>query len=188
MDAGLDDWIYWHFFTITINYDSSQSTTVYNSLCSLLDSECPPFCMTDLVLISTSATSSASVVHWLILHSWTLNYWSAFWILLRINLLKSKSESESESESYVMTDSLSWKNAPIWGLWPDLYYCQTVVCLLMWGAVSDKRMDLSFTTVAGPRQCSHPQIRVPWDSWPYFTASDSRHPISSPPTTCRVML
>jgi hypothetical protein len=27
MGSGFDDWIYWHFFTITINYNSSQSMT-----------------------------------------------------------------------------------------------------------------------------------------------------------------
>jgi hypothetical protein len=36
--------------------------------------------VTDLVLIYESVTSSASVVRWLTLHSWTLN----FWILLRL--------------------------------------------------------------------------------------------------------
>jgi hypothetical protein len=36
--------------------------------------------MTDLDLIYESATSSASVVRWLALHSWTLN----LWILLRL--------------------------------------------------------------------------------------------------------
>jgi hypothetical protein len=45
-------------------------------------------------------------------------------------------------------------------------------------------MGLSFTTAAGARQRSH--SRVPWDSWPYFTVSDSRLPFSSPPTTRRV--
>jgi hypothetical protein len=60
--SGLDDWIYWHFFTITINYNSSQSC------------ECLLFCVTDLVLIYESVTSSASVVRWLTLHSyWTLS-------------------------------------------------------------------------------------------------------------------
>jgi hypothetical protein len=34
--SGLDDWIYWHFFTITI---SSQSMTLHDSLHSLLDYE-----------------------------------------------------------------------------------------------------------------------------------------------------
>jgi hypothetical protein len=56
--SGLDDWIYWHFYyiysLITIDYNSSQSVT-------------------DLVLIYKSVTSSASIVRWLTLHSWTLN-------------------------------------------------------------------------------------------------------------------
>jgi hypothetical protein len=38
----------------------------------------------------------------------------------------------------------------------------------------------------GPRQHSHFRVRDPWDSWPYFTSSDSRLPFSSPPTTRRV--
>jgi hypothetical protein len=86
-------------------------------------------------------------------------------------------ESESESESYVTPDgqsaSLSWNKALIWGLRTDFYYCQTVAGLLMWGALSDERMRLSFTIAAGPRQRSHSQVRVPWDSRPYFTVSDS---------------
>jgi hypothetical protein len=73
--------------------------------------------------------------------------------------------AESESESYVTTDgqsaSLSWNKAPIWGLRPDFYYCQTVAGLLMCGALSDERTGLSFTITAGPRQRSHSQVRVP---------------------------
>jgi hypothetical protein len=60
------------------------------------------------------------------------------------------------SESYVTTDSqsasLSWNKASIWGLRPDFYYCQTVAGLLVWGALSDKRMGLLFTIAAGARQ------------------------------------
>jgi hypothetical protein len=56
-------------FAITINYNSSQSMTVSDSLHSLLDYECLLFCVTDLVLIYESVTSSASVVLWLALHS-----------------------------------------------------------------------------------------------------------------------
>jgi hypothetical protein len=37
-------------------------------------------------------------------------------------------------------------------------------------------MGLSFTLDAGPRQRSHSQVLVPWDSWPHFTVSDSRFP------------
>jgi hypothetical protein len=33
---------------------------------------------------------------------------------------------------------------------------------------------VSFTIAAGPRPRSHSQVRVSWDSWPYFTVSDSR--------------
>jgi hypothetical protein len=41
---------------------------------------------------------------------------------------------------------------------------------------SDERMGLSFTIAAGPRQSIHSQVRVPQDSWPHFTVSDSRLP------------
>jgi hypothetical protein len=55
----------------------------------------------------------------------------------------------SEWVSYITTDgqsaSLSWCQAPIWGLWPDFYYCQTIAGLLMWGALSGERSGLSFT-------------------------------------------
>jgi hypothetical protein len=66
-----------------------------------------------------------------------------------------------------------------------------------------------FTISAGPLHCSHSWVRVPWDSLPYFTVSDSRLPqpggpgtriyipqekdspvipFSSPPTTRRAMV
>jgi hypothetical protein len=58
----------------------------------------------------------------------------------------------SRVESCVRTDgqsaSLSWNKASIWGLRPDLYFCQTVAGLLMWGTLSDERTDLSFTIAA----------------------------------------
>jgi hypothetical protein len=53
----------------------------------------------------------------------------------------------------------------------------------MWGALSDERTGLSFTTAAGPSQRSHSLVRAPLESRPYFTVSDLRLPISSPPTT-----
>jgi hypothetical protein len=55
----------------------------------------------------------------------------------------------SEWVSYVKTDcqsaSLFWNKAPIWGLRPDCYYCQTIAGLLTSGALSDERTGLSFT-------------------------------------------
>jgi hypothetical protein len=96
---------------------------------------------------------------------------------------------ECRVQSYVTTDvqsvSLSWNKAPFWGLRPDFYYCQTVAGLLMLGALTDERTGLSFTTVAGSRQRSHSPVRIPWDSRPYFTVSDSKLSFSSPPTTRR---
>jgi hypothetical protein len=50
--------------------------------------------------------------------------------------------------------TLSSVQAPIWGLRPDFYYCQTVADLLLWGALSDERTGLSFTIAAGLRQRS----------------------------------
>jgi hypothetical protein len=96
----------------------------------------------------------------------------------------------AESESYVTTDgqsaSLSWNKAPIWDLRPDFYNRRKVAGLLMWGALSDERTGLSFTTAAGPSQPSHSRVRAPWDSRSYFIVPDLRLPFSSPPTTRRV--
>jgi hypothetical protein len=67
-----------------------------------------------------------------------LSLW-LYWLLLTVS-------------SYIMTDgqsaSLSWYKAPIWGLWPDFYYCQTIVGLLIWGSLSDERTGLLFTIAA----------------------------------------
>jgi hypothetical protein len=49
--------------------------------------------------------------------------------------------------------------------------------------LSDEWTGLTFIIAAGPSQRSHSRVRFPWDSWPYFTVSDSRLPFSSPPTT-----
>jgi hypothetical protein len=55
----------------------------------------------------------------------------------------------------------------------------------MSGALSDERTGLSFSIAAGPRQRSHSRVRVPWNWRPYFTVSDSRLSLSSPPTNRR---
>jgi hypothetical protein len=60
------------------------------------------------------------------------------------------------------------------GLTTRFLLLSAVAGLLMWGALSDVRTGLSFTIAAGPRQRSHSWVRVPRDSWPYFTLSDSR--------------
>jgi hypothetical protein len=58
--------------------------------------------------------------------------------------------------------------------------------LLLWGALSDERMSLSFVYAAGPRHRRLSRVRVPWYSRPYCTVSDLRLPFLSPPTTRRV--
>jgi hypothetical protein len=54
----------------------------------------------------------------------------------------------SEWMTYSTTDgqsaSLSWCLAPMWGLWPDFYYSQTIAGLSIWGDLSDERTGLSF--------------------------------------------
>jgi hypothetical protein len=42
---------------------------------------------------------------------------------------------------------LGTKHPPIWGLRPDVKYCQRVAGLLMWGALSNERTGLSFARV-----------------------------------------
>jgi hypothetical protein len=138
--------------------------------------------VTDLVLIYESVTSSASVVRWLALHSWTLN---SLTNELRLN--------ESQSQSYVTTDgqpaSLSWYKAPIWGLRPDLYYSyDNYGVFFLWGALSDERTGLTFLYASGPCQRNLSLVRAPWVSRPYFTVSHLRLPFSSPPTTHRVTM
>jgi hypothetical protein len=85
-----------------------------------------------------------------------------------------------------VSQSVSLGVEPHLGSWPDIYYYLTVTVLFLWGALSDERTGLSFVYAAGPRQYSHSRVRVPWESWPYFTVSDLRRFFSSPPTIRRV--
>jgi hypothetical protein len=49
--------------------------------------------------------------------------------------------------------------------------------------LSSERLSLSFTIATGPRKSSNSRVRVPRDSWPYFTCilSDSRLPQAGGP-------
>jgi hypothetical protein len=81
-------------FTISLSYSQLRQLTINDRLRLTpfwLDYECLVSSLsstvTDLVLIYESVTSSASVVRWLTLHSWTLNSTQLlnFWTLLRLN-------------------------------------------------------------------------------------------------------
>jgi hypothetical protein len=72
-----------------------------------------------------------------------------------------------------------------WGLTTRFLLMSDSCRFFMWGALSDERTGLSFTIAAGTRQGTHSRVRVPWDSRPHITLSDSRLLFSSPPTTRR---
>jgi hypothetical protein len=99
------DWMYWHFFTIITAHNQWLSTTrsIPYWITSVFSST-----VTDLVLIYESVTSSASVIRWLTLHSWTLNYW----IILTTTIRKTNAErrftcESSQSQSHIATDDPS---------------------------------------------------------------------------------
>jgi hypothetical protein len=106
--------------------------------------------------------------HWVVgrVNFYAVRVFRLSWVWVWVSCYDRRSVGQSAS--------LSRNEAPIWGLRPDFYYCQTVAGLLMWNVLSDERTDLSFTNDVGPRQRSHSQVRVPWDSWLYFTISDSK--------------
>jgi hypothetical protein len=56
----------------------------------------------------------------------------------------------------------------------QIFFSTEMRLLSLCNILSDKRMGLSFTVAAGPRQHSHSPVQVPRNSWPYFTVSDSR--------------
>jgi hypothetical protein len=121
-----------------------------------------------------------------------------------------------QSQNYVTTDgqsaSQSWCQAPIWGLRPDFYYCQTVAGLLMWALSLTRervcRLQLLLTeqSFLGPSPaglvtifyCLRFETPPTWRArspclyplgtrWPSYTP---RHwvPFSWPPTTRRAMV
>jgi hypothetical protein len=91
----------------------------------------------------------------------------------------------SESESDITTDcrsaSLGIKHPS--GAYDQIFIAVRQLRVCWCGPLFDKRTGLSFTISSVPRQRSHFWVWVPWDSWQYFTVSDSRLLFSSPPTT-----
>jgi hypothetical protein len=73
--------------------------------------------------------------------------------------------------------SLSWRQAlrdsrSAIFFFPAEHFRSSSLCNI----VCDERTGLSFKIVAGPRQCSHSQVPVQWDSLPYYIVSDSGLP------------
>jgi hypothetical protein len=119
--SGLDDWIYCHF---NYNYNQLWQLTIHGCrrLAPFLTGlRVSPlllwltwfwFTNRSLIQLPLSAGKHSTAEHWTFLR---LNYYLFV---------------QSQSQSYITTDgqsaSLSWNNAHIWGLRPDLYCCQTV--------------------------------------------------------------
>jgi hypothetical protein len=85
-----------------------------------------------------------------------------------------------QSQSYFATGGLppicsSWRQSP-WDSRPVFFLTEHLRSQSLCNILSNESLDLSFTIAAGPRQRSHSQVRVPRDSYPPFTVSDSRLP------------
>jgi hypothetical protein len=93
----------------------------------------------------------------------------------------------------VQSASLSWCEAPIWGLRSDFYYRQTVADLLIWGALSDERtvchsqllLALASTLILRSESCGtrdHILLSQVWDFpfWRLLRLAGSRWRYSTP--------
>jgi hypothetical protein len=103
-----------------------------------------------------------------------------------------QSESESESESELLYDWWFTANQFVLATSPlrlttsESFSTEHLLSWSLYNILSDERMGLSITIAAGVRQRGHSQVRVPRDSWPHFTVSDSRlpQPGGSGPSIC----
>jgi hypothetical protein len=153
------EWIYWSLHTrlrTTSNYSTTANLTIHKSPKHLLN-------------LFRPAVSSPPVPWQRLLTVEILNFMTSGPIFPASRAALNWNINRVSVWVLCQSASLSWNKAPIRGLRPDFYYCQTVAGLLIWGALSDDRTGLLFKIVAGPRQHNHSRVRVPWDSWSYFT-------------------
>jgi hypothetical protein len=96
-------------------------------------------------------------------------------------------QSESESESELLHDWRFTANNFVFvtsSLRPTAIIFLTEHCFHSpYVILSDECIGLSYTIAAGPRQHSYSEVRVPRDSWPYFTVWNSRLPQPGGPST-----
>jgi hypothetical protein len=153
-------WIVWldlltPFFIIILNHNQLQQLTINDCLRLApfwLDNDCLLLWLTWFWFTSHSLTSELRLTN----HEW---------IVLSLSLM--------------LRPTVSW---PVClgikhpsGAYDLIFITVTTAAgLLMRGALPDERTGLSFTISAGPRQRSYSRVRVPWESRPYFTVSDSR--------------
>jgi hypothetical protein len=125
-------------------------------------------CNSELIYYTCTTINAIHINNWAMSASMTLKY---------------KYMSKSHCDWCSVGQSVNLGVDPIWGSWPDIYYCLKVMVLFLCGALSDERTGLSFVYAAGPCQRSLSRVWVPWDSWSYFTLWNVRFPFSSPPMT-----
>jgi hypothetical protein len=130
-------------FTVTLNYTQLQQLAISDCLRLApfwLDCDCLLFWSSfycDLL------GSDLRITHfwfmnelWMMNAEWRLIYeWMNEWIYLKVKVMLRPKVSRPVCLE------------PIWGLRPDVYCCQTVAGLLLWGALSDERTGLSFARV-----------------------------------------
>jgi hypothetical protein len=122
---------------------------------------------------------------WLPTDNWTLSLTNQLLHITSLNLTYDNSlqlKVKVMLRPTVQLASPSWNEAPIWGLRPDLYYCQTVAGLLIWGALSVERMGLSgrcpcYITSGQTQQKTPPPTILLFLSW--RTPSDRLNIISA---------
>jgi hypothetical protein len=87
-----------------------------------------------------------------------------------------RSELELLCDLPFTASQFSWRQAPCDRRQEIYFPTEHLRLYSLCNILSDEGMGLSFTIAAGPRQLSHSWVRIPRDSWPYFTISDSRLP------------
>jgi hypothetical protein len=121
MSSGFDDWVYWHFFTVTINYYSSH--TILTAEASLRSASRSTADLNDM-----SHESPRRISDW--------------------SLLKWKSKSHCDWRSVSQSVSLGVEpHLRLMARYLLLFDSYGRVCFFLWVALSDERTGLSFVRV-----------------------------------------
>jgi hypothetical protein len=120
MGSRFDDWVYWHFFTVTVVYNNSHIEIHLNESC--------------LANLSEESLTAAWISDWSLLILWSL-----YSIDLSLSLSLSLYMNQSQSQSYNTIDgqsaSLSWNKTPIWG-YDQIFITVRQLWVCLYGALS----------------------------------------------------
>jgi hypothetical protein len=99
-----------------------------------------------------------------------------YWPANTPQLLSSESESELLYDWRFTANQFVLATSPLRLMATNFFSTEPLPSQSSCNILSDERMGLSFIIAACPRQRSHSRVRIPLDSWSYFTVSDSRLP------------